>query len=114
MLPLAEKDRLESLSRMHLQAMAAVETGEYETAIGLLEAAVAGEPDRATWLRDLATLYSAAGRWNDAATILARAHALEPDHVEGLRLYGRSLLEAAQAADALSVLYRAFELAPDD
>jgi tetratricopeptide (TPR) repeat protein len=86
--------------------------GRGESAVELLEQAIALKSDNPTYHSNLANILMAQGRVNDAAARYERALVLKPDCVEAHNNLGIALAAQGRFADAVSHYERALTLNP--
>jgi len=92
-----------------------VRLGQYETAIQLLEKAVAAEPDNAQWLQMLGELYMQTGGNEQAVPLLEHALDIEPDNTRAANnLAYVYLTDNRRLPDALTLAEQAASARPAD
>lgn len=108
------KDEPDSLALRHDLAVVLARAGQNDEAIGLLEAVVAGDPQRGESWALLGSTLANAGRLEPATEALAQAIRLLPTAAAPQKHLGWVELQTGQAAGAADHLARAAELDPQD
>lgn len=85
--------------------------GNYEAAVSHLRRALESEPDQPVWLRDLAVLLAASGRWAEARQAAQDSLDCEPGNGQAQLLLARALLECGEYQQALAEYTRIEETA---
>ncbi len=86
----------ENAEAHHLLGLALAKNGDSGAAEDALTRAVAMEPHRAAWRRDLGVVCAARKDWRHASEHFRTAHELAPENLTYLRLYARALLRLQQ------------------
>ena len=88
---------------------------DYKSAYAVLSAAVAGEPDSADLLYDLAMVAEKLDRLEEVESRLKRVIELKPDNAQALNALGYTLVDrTARAAEGMELIEKAHALAPED
>jgi protein O-GlcNAc transferase len=118
-LPAAERGYREILQRepnhadsLHLLGVIALQTGQPEAALALVERAVALRPDGAVYRNNLGQILERLGRYDEARRSYESALALDPDYAEALNNLGHVLERGDQLAAAESCYRQAIRLDP--
>lgn len=97
---------------LHMLGVYALQSGDPQAALDLIERAAALLPHDATPQLNLGAVHKQLQRYDAALACLQRALDLAPDHVMALNNYGATLLAMQRAADALPWLERALRVDP--
>ncbi len=98
---------------LHMLGVLAAQLGHNETALGLIDHAIALDPETALQHANLAEVLAKLGRWHDVVTAATRALTLAP-HLSGTLVTLGLAHERLGASDTAIACYReALRLAPD-
>ncbi|HXX86036.1 MAG TPA: tetratricopeptide repeat protein [Casimicrobiaceae bacterium] len=103
------------IERVQTQALVMREAGDYEGAYAVLSTALAGEPDSAELLYDVAMAAEKLDRLDEVEARLKRLIELKPDNAQALNALGYTLVDRTQrTAEGLKLIEKALALAPAD
>ncbi|WP_295990178.1 tetratricopeptide repeat-containing glycosyltransferase family protein [Rugamonas sp.] len=97
---------------LHMLGVYALQSGDLQAALDLIERAAALLPHEAAPQLNLGAVLKRLERYDAALACLRRALEIEPEHVTALNNYGSTLLAMGRGADALPWLERALRLDP--
>jgi predicted O-linked N-acetylglucosamine transferase (SPINDLY family) len=99
---------------LHLLGVLALQGGQAELAIDLIDRAVAIEPLAADYHVHLGEAYRRLERWDEAVVRLRRSVELRPDDATVYNNLGVTLDQAGRPDEAIAAYQRALAIAPDD
>ncbi len=102
------------LDALHLLGLVALQRGDHDAAVELIEKALAENPSIAEIHNSLGNALKAQGRLDAALESYRRAHALNPDLVGAYINLGAALLGQGQVDDAVSYFRKAERLGPGE
>ena len=97
---------------LHLLGVVAHQSGDHETAIGLIGKAIGADPSNAGYHSNLGEVYRAAGRIDDSLAACRKAIELDAGYAEAHHNLGLALLGAGRRDEALAALRRAVAVKP--
>ena len=98
---------------LHLKGVLALQAGDYEAAIDLIQRSLRIEPGQALALSNLGVAYRSLGRFDDAVVALRKALVLEPNSALALANLGQALSRSGAIAESVSYSRRALALQPN-
>jgi tetratricopeptide (TPR) repeat protein len=99
---------------LHLLGVVAIQSQEYETAVGLIQQAIGHSPGNAAFHSNLGTALKALNRLEEAVAGFNRAIQLKPDYAEAYSNRGNALQSLGRLDDAVASYDRAIALRPGD
>jgi tetratricopeptide (TPR) repeat protein len=103
------------IERVQTQALVMREAGDYQGSYAVLSTALAGEPDSAELLYDVAMAAEKLDRLDEVEAHLKRLIELKPDNAQALNALGYTLVDRTQrTAEGLKLIEKALALAPAD
>jgi tetratricopeptide (TPR) repeat protein len=97
---------------LHLLGVLALQSGDYETAVGRIQRAISANDDAAEFHNNLAAAYRGAGRLDKAVESHKRALALQPECAEIHNNLANTLREQGNLAEARTHYLRAIAINP--
>ena len=108
-------DHEQEIQLKQAEAQLLQDARDYQGAYGVLTAALAGDPDSADLLYDVAMVAEKLNRLDEAESRLKRVIELKPDNAQALNALGYTLVDRTQrAAEGLQLIEKAHALAPAD
>jgi tetratricopeptide (TPR) repeat protein len=112
---LSPDDRDEQVQLKQTEAQLLQDARDYQGAYSVLSAALAGEPDSADLLYDVAMVAEKLDRLDEVESRLKRVIELRPDSAQALNALGYTLVDRTQrAAEGMKLIEKAHALAPED
>jgi tetratricopeptide (TPR) repeat protein len=112
---LSPDNRDEEIQLKQTEAQLLQDARDYQGAYTVLSAALAGEPDSADLLYDVAMVAEKLGRLDEVESRLKRVIELRPDNAQALNALGYTLVDRTQrAAEGMKLIEKAHALAPGD
>ena len=112
---LSPDEQEERVQLKQTEAQLLQDARDYQGAYAVLSAAVAGEPDSADLLYDLAMVAEKLDRLEEVESRLKRVIELKPDSAQALNALGYTLVDrTARAAEGMELIEKAHALAPED
>jgi len=99
---------------LHLLGVIALQSGEHETALEMISAAIAISPEFATYHCNLGNALQALERFEACAAAYAQAIQLQPDYAEAHYNHGIALMDLSRVEEALVAYEEAIALRPDN
>ena len=107
--------RDEQVQLKQTEAQLLQDARDYQAAYSVLSAALAGEPDSADLLYDVAMVAEKLDRLDEVESRLKRVIELRPDNAQALNALGYTLVDRTQrAAEGMKLIEKAHALSPDD
>ena len=112
---LAPEDKDQEIQVKQTEAQLLQDAKDYQGAYTVLSEALAGEPDSADLLYDVAMVAEKLNRIDEVESKLKRVIELKPDSAQALNALGYTLVDRTQrAAEGMKLIERAHALAPED
>jgi tetratricopeptide (TPR) repeat protein len=112
---LSPDGRDEEVQLKQTEAQLLQDARDYQGAYTVLSAALAGEPDSADLLYDVAMVAEKLGRIDEVESRLKRVIELRPGNAQALNALGYTLVDRTQrAAEGMKLIEKAHALAPED
>jgi len=108
-------DREQEIQVKQVEAQLLEDAHDYQGAYQVLNTALAGEPDSAELLYDVAMVAEKLNRLDEVESRLKRVIELKPDNAQALNALGYTLVDRTQrTAEGLQLIEKAHALAPED
>jgi len=112
---LSPDGREEEIQLKQAEAQLLQEARDYQGAYAVLSSALAGEPDSADLLYDVAMVAEKLGRLDEVESRLKRVIELKPDNAQALNALGYTLVDRTKRAqEGMALIEKAHALAPED
>ena len=112
---LSPDGRDEQVQLKQTEAQLLQDARDYQGAYSVLNAALAGEPDSADLLYDVAMVAEKLDRLDEVESRLKRVIELRPDNAQALNALGYTLVDRTQrAAEGMKLIEKAHALSPED
>ena len=112
---LSPDGRDEQVQLTQTEAQLLQDARDYQAAYKVLSEALAGEPDSADLLYDVAMVAEKLGRLDEVESRLKRVIELRPDNAQALNALGYTLVDRTQrTAEGMKLIEKAHALAPQD
>jgi predicted O-linked N-acetylglucosamine transferase (SPINDLY family) len=106
-------ERPQHAGALHLKGVLAIQAGDYERAIDLIEQSVAIDPSHGLALANLGVAYRTLNRFEEAIPLLRRALEIDPNSPLVLANLGQALSRAGFVAESVVYSRRALEMQPN-
>jgi tetratricopeptide (TPR) repeat protein len=107
--------RDQQVERAQAEAQIFRDAGDFKSAYNVLNSALAGQPDSADLLYDVAMVAEKLDRVDEVESRLARLIELKPDNAQALNALGYTLVDRTpRTAEGLKLIEKALALSPED